>query len=382
MFGRKIVIRYEPVGVVGVIGPWNYPLTNSFGDCIPALAAGNATVLKPATLTPNTSLLMLEGLLECGDARGRPPGRGRRGARVGNALIDAVDFVMFTGSTEIGIKVDAAGREDADPGRPRARRQGPDDRLADANLERAANAAVFYSMQNGGQTCISVERVYVEEPVYDEFVAKVDEKMRTCARASPASPARSRSARSPRRPGATSSTRTSRDATEKGARVLVGGTRHEGAATSSSRPARRRRPLDGVHDRGDVLADAAGDEGRRRRRGRAARQRLAVRAAGFGVHQGPEKGKAIARRLEAGAVCVNDACINYVELELPMGGWKTSGVGSRHGAGGIRKYTRQQTVVATRFAMKKEIHMYPYRSSVSNLIRRAVQFLYGRGKRD
>ena len=65
-----------------------------------------------------------------------------------------------------------------------------------------------------------------------------------------------------------------------------------------------------------------------------------------------------------------------------MGGWKESGLGTRHGAGGIRKYTRQQTVVATRFAMKKEIHMYPYRRSVSNLIRRAVQFLYGRGKRD
>ena len=66
MLGRKLVVRYRPVGVVGVIGPWNYPLTNSFGDCIPAMAAGNAAVLKPSEVTPLTSLLMAECLRECG----------------------------------------------------------------------------------------------------------------------------------------------------------------------------------------------------------------------------------------------------------------------------------------------------------------------------
>src|SRR3954464_7821372 len=66
VLGRKLVVRYRPVGVVGVIGPWNYPLTNSFGDCIPALAAGNAAVLKPSEVTPLTSLLMAEMLGECG----------------------------------------------------------------------------------------------------------------------------------------------------------------------------------------------------------------------------------------------------------------------------------------------------------------------------
>ena len=78
VLGRKLVVRYEPVGVVGVIGPWNYPLTNSFGDCIPALAAGNSVVLKPASLTPLTSLLMAEMLARVRAARGRLPGRDRR----------------------------------------------------------------------------------------------------------------------------------------------------------------------------------------------------------------------------------------------------------------------------------------------------------------
>ncbi len=96
--GRKLVVRYRPLGVIGVIGPWNYPLTNSFGDCIPALAAGNAVVLKPSEVTPLTSQLMAEALRECGlpeDVLLVATGDGATGA----ALVDAVDMVMFTGST-------------------------------------------------------------------------------------------------------------------------------------------------------------------------------------------------------------------------------------------------------------------------------------------
>src|ERR687894_2603822 len=79
LVGRRLVVRYRPLGVIGVIGPWNYPLTNSFGDCIPALAAGNSCVLKPASLTPLTSLFMAEGLRECGVPEGIyqvAPGKG------------------------------------------------------------------------------------------------------------------------------------------------------------------------------------------------------------------------------------------------------------------------------------------------------------------
>ena len=125
--GRRLVVRYAPLGVVGVIGPWNYPLNNSFGDCIPALAAGNSVVLKPSEVTPLTSLLMAEMLADCGLPEGVfqvATGRGETGA----ALVDEVDFVMFTGSVATGKKVMAQAGADADPGQPRARRQGPDDR--------------------------------------------------------------------------------------------------------------------------------------------------------------------------------------------------------------------------------------------------------------
>ena len=95
------------------------------------------------------------------------------------------------------------------------------------------------------------------------------------------------------------------------------------------------------------------------------------------------RGEAVARRIESGAANVNDAMINYTVLELPMGGAKASGLGSRHGAGGIRKYCSQQAIVVTpRLAMKKEPFMYPYKSRTSKLLAGLFKFMYGRGKRD
>jgi acyl-CoA reductase-like NAD-dependent aldehyde dehydrogenase len=95
-----------------------------------------------------------------------------------------------------------------------------------------------------------------------------------------------------------------------------------------------------------------------------------------------ERGEAIARRIESGAANVNDAMINYTVLELPMGGAKASGLGSRHGAGGIRKYCSQQAIVVTaKMAMKKEVFMYPYKSRTSKMLAGFFKFMYGRGKR-
>jgi len=94
------------------------------------------------------------------------------------------------------------------------------------------------------------------------------------------------------------------------------------------------------------------------------------------------RGEALARRIHAGVVCVNDAQINYTALNLPMGGWKTSGVGTRHGANGIRKYTKVQSLLVTRWALKREPFMFPYRSRRTLLLRRFFRLLYGRGARD
>jgi acyl-CoA reductase-like NAD-dependent aldehyde dehydrogenase len=186
--GKKMVLRYRPIGLVGVIGPWNYPLTNSFGDCVPALAAGNAVILKPSEVTPLTSLLLADALRECGVPDGVfavATGRGETGA----ALVDEVDMIMFTGSASTGRAVMARAADTLTPVSLELGGKDPMIVLADADLERAANAATYYAMQNGGQTCVSIERVYVEAPIYDRFVDAVTERVQALRQGAPDGPA-------------------------------------------------------------------------------------------------------------------------------------------------------------------------------------------------
>ncbi len=219
--GKKLILRHRPLGLIGVIGPWNYPLTNSFGDCSPALAAGNSVILKPSEVTPLTSMLMAEGLRECGlpeDVLQIATGRGETGA----ALIEHVDMIMFTGSTRTGRKVAEAAARRLIPCSLELGGKDPMIVLSDADLERAANTAVYYSMQNAGQTCISIERVYVEAPVYDEFVGKVTEKMRKLRVGAPKGPGSVDVGAITFPPQLDTITEHVADAVDKGARVLVG----------------------------------------------------------------------------------------------------------------------------------------------------------------
>jgi acyl-CoA reductase-like NAD-dependent aldehyde dehydrogenase len=381
--GAKLVIRRRPRGVVGVIGPWNYPLTNSFGDCIPALAAGNAAVLKPSEITPLTSLLMAEMLRECGlpeNVFSVATGRGETGA----ALVDEVDFIMFTGSTRTGKKVAARAAESLTPVGLELGGKDPMIVLADADIERAANGAVFYGMQNGGQTCISVERVYVEAPVYDQFVSKVEEKIRSLRQGAPAGPGSVDVGAVIFPPQIDIIDDHVQDAVAKGAKIVVGGHKREESGGRFYEPTLL---VDVDHTMKAMTEETFGptlpvmkvrdaDEA----------VRLANDSpyglAGSVWTKDVTKGEEIARRVEAGAVCVNDAMLNYAALELPMGGWKESGLGSRHSAGGIRKYCAEQTLLVKRFAPKRDVHMFPYKARTTRLLGRAIKFLYGRGKRD
>ena len=94
------------------------------------------------------------------------------------------------------------------------------------------------------------------------------------------------------------------------------------------------------------------------------------------------RGEALAARIESGFVCVNDANVNYYAPELPMGGWKASGLGSRHGADGIRKYCRRQSVLVSRPVPFRDLHLFPYRARTTGLIARGLRLLFGRGRRD
>jgi acyl-CoA reductase-like NAD-dependent aldehyde dehydrogenase len=382
--GKKLTLRHRPLGLIGVIGPWNYPLTNSFGDCIPALAAGNAVILKPSEVTPLTSLLIAEGLRECGlpdDVLQIATGRGETGA----ALVEEVDMIMFTGSTRTGRKVAQAAAQRLIPASLELGGKDPMIVLSDADLERAANFATYYSMQNAGQTCISIERVYVEEPAYDEFVAKVSDKVRALRVGAPRGPGSVEVGAITFPPQLETIEAHVADAIDKGARVLTGGHAVSEGAGRFYEPT--------VLVEVDHTMKCMTEEtfGPTLPIMKVADAEEAVRLAndspyGLGASvfsRDTERGEQIARRLEVGAANVNDALINYTVLELPMGGAKASGLGSRHGAGGIRKYCSQQAIVVTpRLALKREPHMYPYKRRTSRLLAGLFKFLYGRGKRD
>jgi len=383
VLGRKLVVRYQPLGLIGVIGPWNYPLTNSFGDCIPALAAGNAAILKPSEVTPMTSLLMADALKECGlpdHVFQVAPGRGE----TAQALIDEADMIMFTGSTATGKKVMARAAETLTPVSLELGGKDPMIVLSDADLERAANAAVYYSMQNGGQTCISVERVYVEEPVYDQFVAKVTEKARELRQGVP-------TGFGAIDVGAVTSPAQVdiiddhvRDAEAKGAKILVGGHRHGENGANFYEPTVM---VDVDHSMKAMTEETFGPTLPIMKVRDAEEAIRLANDSPYGLSgsvwtKDVARGEAVARRVQSGAVDVNDAMLNYSALELPMGGWKASGLGTRHGAGGIRKYCAQQAILVTRFALKKDIHMFPYTKRTGKLIGGLLKVIYGRGKRD
>jgi acyl-CoA reductase-like NAD-dependent aldehyde dehydrogenase len=360
--GRSVAIRYEPLGVVGVIGPWNYPFTNSCGDAIPALAAGNAVVMKPSEITPLTSLLLEEVFRDCGMPEGvyqTAPGYGETGA----ALIDHVDFIMFTGSTEVGKKVGARAAENLIPASLELGGKDPMVVLRDADLERAANSAVHSAFLNAGQTCISTERVYVEEPVYDRFVELVVDETRKLRQGRPVAPGSTDVGAMIWPPQSDTVEAHVKDATEKGAKVLVGGHRSDDGGhffeptvlvdVDHSMECMREEtfgptlPIMKVRDADEALRMANDSP--------------------YGLQaslwtRDLRKGEALAHRVESGVVNVNDSQVNYAVLEAPMGGWKLSGIGSRHGTHGIRKYCKQQSVLVNRLPLnlKREIFHYPY----------------------
>jgi betaine-aldehyde dehydrogenase len=367
--GKKMVIRHRPHPVVGVISPWNFPLAMAIGDAIPALQAGAAVVGKPSEFTP---LGVAEITRAWSEEIGAPDVFGcvHGVGETGGALIDAVDFIQFTGSGRTGSKVMGRAAETLTPVSLELGGKDPMIVLADADLDRAANAAAWGSTFNSGQVCTSVERIYVEEPAYDEFVQKLTAQM---GKIKQGTDGRGFG----KDVGAMTSPNQSaivedhvNDALAKGAKALTGGKR-------ASRPGDYFEPtvlVDVDHSmkvmREETFGPVVGVE---KVRDSEEALRLAndspygLSASVFGEKARAEQ---VARRVEAGAVNVNDVMINIFATNLPMGGWKQSGIGYRHGEGGIRKYTRPEALVVARIGGKREVSWHPYTKARRGLVNR------------
>jgi acyl-CoA reductase-like NAD-dependent aldehyde dehydrogenase len=376
---KKLTIAHRPYSVVGVICPWNFPVLIALVDAVPALLAGAAVAIKPSELTPLATREIVRGWREDLGAPGVLECLTGEGA-TGAALVDEADYVQFTGSTRTGRKI---AQRAAERLIPYSLELGGKDAmivLADAELERAANGAVWGGMFNTGQACTSVERVYVEEPVYDEFVALVAERVRGLRQDADGKG-------SDADVGALSSEaqlviveRHVSEAVAKGARALVGGKRAdmEGAFFEPTLLVDVDQSMSCMCEESfgptlPVMKVRDADE--------------AIRLANDSTYglsatvwtRDRARAERIARRLEVGAVNVNDMFMNVFTFPVPQGGWKESGVGSRlGGAHGIRKYCRPQAITATRLTPRSELLWYPYTARKRKLALRLTRFLLAR----
>ena len=343
-------VTYDPVGVVGVIAPWNYPLTLSMADALPALVAGNAVVLKPDEKTPYGALALGE-LLE---VAGLPDGLFQvvtgAGPTVGPALVDAVDYVAFTGSTETGRTVaERAGRNLVDCSLELGG-NNPLVVLDDADVDEAARGAVQACFSNAGQLCLSAERIYVAEPAYDAFLdAFVRETERLTLGTGYDYDAEVGSLidadQLDRVRGHVD------DARERGATVVTGGDARPDVAPHCYEPT--------------VLADVEPDAtlACEETFGPVAAVTpvpdadAAVAAANdspYGLNASVwtgdrDRGVEVAREIDCGTVNVNDAFLaTWGAADAPMGGFGDSGLGRRHGPEGIRRYVESRTIGVSR----------------------------------
>jgi acyl-CoA reductase-like NAD-dependent aldehyde dehydrogenase len=360
LLAKRLTTVQRPHPLVGVIAPWNFPFGVPGLDVPPALAAGCAVLLKPSEITPLSGVEFARGWSEIGapPVLGVATGAGGTGA----AVLANVDFVQFTGSTATGRKVAVGCSERLIPYSLELGGKDPAIVLADADVERAVNGITWGGMFNSGQACVGIERVYVEAPIYDEFVARLTDKV--------ASLRQGQDDRRHRFDVGAMATEAQRDlvarhideAVAAGARVTTGG-----------------KPTGvGTFFQPTVLTDVDHSMALMRQETfgptlpvvKVADENEAIKLANdsdYGLSatvwtRDYARAERIARRLDTGGVNINDMMSNLFSYVLPMGGWKNSGVGSRSGgAAGMLKYCRPQAITTPRLPVQaNEVMWYPY----------------------
>ncbi|HWU20126.1 MAG TPA: succinic semialdehyde dehydrogenase [Nocardioides sp.] len=354
-----------PKGVVGIISPWNYPLTMAISDGIPALMAGNAVVTKPDAQTMLTALLGAEMLEQAGIPRDLWVVVAGPGRELGTPIIDRSDYICFTGSTAtgkiiakqcadrlIGCSLELGGKN-------------PILVLRDADIEKAAEGAVRASFSNAGQLCVSTERMFVADQVYDKFVERFVARTKAMSLGAGHDWEIDMGSLISQDQLDTAVAHVE-DAASKGARVLAGGRARPDLGPYFFEPT----ILEGVtpemtcfghetfgpvvsvyrfHDEAEAIARANDGE--------------------YGLNasiytQDGKRGRELAKQIKCGTVNINEGfASSFGSIDAPMGGMRESGTGRRQGAEGIHRYTESQTVatqrvikVAPNFGMSAETH--------------------------
>jgi acyl-CoA reductase-like NAD-dependent aldehyde dehydrogenase len=366
-------ISYHPLGVIGVIGPWNYPLFTPMGSIAYALAAGNAVVWKPSELTPLVAqeieriakrTFALPDLLQV------VTGAGATGAALAKS---AVDKIAFTGSAATGKRVMQAASERLTPVLLELGGKDPMIVDADADLAKAAEAAVYGALTNAGQACISVERVYVNEAVHDKFVEEVVRQVRELkvggddghlgAMTSPAQVTIVRDHLE--------------DAVAKGAKVLTGGP--DAIAGNYIQPT----VLTNVDHRMKVMTEETFGPVLPIAKVRSLDE--AVKLANdskYGLGSSVFAGKAaraIADRLRAGMTSINSVMAFAGIPTLPFGGIGDSGFGRIHGEEGIREFTRIKSTAEQAFSLPLNMMSFNQPKDMSTKVKGMIKQLYGEG---
>jgi acyl-CoA reductase-like NAD-dependent aldehyde dehydrogenase len=377
---KRARVVWQPRGVVAVIGPWNFPLLNNFGDAVAPLLAGNSVVLKPSPHAPRTSLHVQALWRELG----LPEGVFQvavGGPETGSQLVDGCDMVFFTGSVAAGRQIAAQAGERLIPCVAELGGKSAMIVLADADLPAAARAAVWGAFAGAGQVCIRPERVLVERRVADEFVRLVLAEVAAirqgggpdCDVGRVVVPAQIERYR-----------KQIDDAVERGAHLLVGGAfRADGADVFFSPTVLDHVSPDATVAReetfGPVLpivrvADA--DEAVRLTNA----STLGLSGAVWSADA--RAAAALARRLVTGSVCINDVLINYFFVSAPLGAARRAGLGFRHGAEALRQFCYPQSIVEDRPGLgflarwiRKQMG-FPYRQRFLDVLRGLMKVIY------
>lgn len=370
LMGRSSYIVYKPLGVVGIISPWNFPWATPLDEVVMALMAGNAVVVKPSELTPLTALKIGRIFKEAqlpDDLLTIVTGDGSTGA----ALIDAgVDKIMFTGSVATGKRVAEAAAKHLTPVVLELGGKDPMIVLEDAKLENAARAAVWGAFANAGQACASIERCYVHESIAPQFVDLVVKETRGLKQDKASVDAVD--------VGAMTNERQLRiveghlsDAVERGARVRIGGHRindtqgwfHEPTVVTNvdhSMELMREETFGPVMP---IMTFKTDDE--------------AIRLANDSIYgltaciftRDIARGRELAERIEAGTVMINEVVYTHAVAQTPWGGVKQSGYGRTHGRLGLLELVTPRHIHVNRMPSLPDVWWFRYTKEAGNLFR-------------